>query len=94
MHSSDVKELKRTCKQASSCIPGSKFVDTVFGGYFKKGNRKLYCNLKPGKEKGTRTIKKNKIGDYYIDVGSRDTLRYYDIKGCAEKGLGVKKKKQ
>ena len=40
-----IKLFKWNCKDLASGLSGVKFVETKYGGYFFKGNRKLNANV-------------------------------------------------
>ncbi len=85
----DIKNLKVTCNQIASCLPGTKFVETRNGGYFVKGNRKLGAVVSPSSDVSSVKINKWKDG-FGLNVNPKQTMDYISIKKSVKRGLGIK----
>lgn len=88
---SDLSELKVTLKHLSTCLSGVSYIETKYGGIFKKGNREIYCNanFKDNNKPVVSEIKR-RGGKFCVDVGRRDVCNYGSIKQTVKRGLGCK----
>ena len=88
----NIKFFKRNCSHLASCLPGVKFVETKYGGYFQKGNRKLDANVhikqKDDINESFKIRKKN--NGFGIDVHPKDVGVYSRLRMSVTKALGIK----
>lgn len=84
--------LNKTCNHLASCLPNTKFVETKWGGYFQKGNRKIGITISPWQSKdSSKSLKINKWKNGYgINLNPIDVGYYTGIKESVKKGLGIK----
>ena len=87
-----VKYLKKTCNHIASTFPGTNFVETKWGGYFQKGNRKLGAVVSNWQKDDTNAsvrINKWKQG-YGLNVHPKDVGMYSRLRESVKIGLGIK----
>ena len=93
---SDVKDLKDTLRQMSTTMPDVKYVETVFGGNFYRGKRKINVAVAVHKAHDDKYLKDGSMkirrmgNEFGISLHPGDTRDYMRIKNLVNKGLGGK----
>lgn len=92
----DIKELKTTLRFMESTIPGATFKETIWGGSFTKGGRKINVVTLPYKKYdkdylNNGSFKIRKMGNEYgVALHPAHSRRYDGILKLVKRGLGVK----
>ena len=87
-----IKLFKRNLNFLASSLSGVKFVETKYGGYFLKGNRKINASVnKFQKDDLNESFKiRKKTNGFGIDVHPKDVMFYSRLRESVTKGLKIK----
>lgn len=92
----EVKDLKITLRHLGSCLKDVSFKETLFGGYFVKGGRKINVIVLPqkGNDRNYMLNESKKIrkmgNEFGVALHPDHTASYVAIQDLVKKGLGIR----